>query len=208
VVAPLGALFPEALHIVVPEGSDIRSVDDLDGHSVSLGPEGSLTRALGEALLEARGVEAQVSEEIPSDALDSVEAGRLDALFWVFSLPAPLLVEQGEALGIRLLDVDDAAANAVLPDHPGLYTLDIPAGTYPGQGENVAVLSYSSVLYANTTTVDDDLAYDLVRALYENAGDIGHGLGAHILPENALNGIGGLPLHPGAERYYREQGVM
>jgi TRAP-type uncharacterized transport system substrate-binding protein len=52
------------------------------------------------------------------------------------------------------------------------------------------------------------MAYDLVRVMYENAGDIGHDVGSQVQLDTALDGLGSMELHPGARRYYEEQGVL
>lgn len=84
----------------------------------------------------------------------------------------------------------------------------IPGGTYHWVQEDVVTVSAFAVLVANTDTVDDDLAYQLAKTMIENANENTHPQAAHMTLENALLGSEGLPMHPGAEKYYREQGIL
>ncbi len=84
----------------------------------------------------------------------------------------------------------------------------IPAGTYDGQTEDVATVAVSNFLVTNAS-VSDEIAYQMTKLLFENLTELeaSHQAAALIKLENALNGMP-IPLHPGAEQYYREQGMI
>ncbi len=85
---------------------------------------------------------------------------------------------------------------------------EIPAGTYPNQPESVTTIAQANLLAVHAD-VDDDAVYALTRALFENLPFLHafHSATRELTLETALDGLP-VPLHPGAERYFREQGML
>src|SRR5690625_6835236 len=84
---------------------------------------------------------------------------------------------------------------------------DISKDAYPFLDADVPTIAAFAVMVGNTDTIDEELGYQLAKAMVENANEITHAQGAQMTLENALNGLDGLPIHPGAKRYYEEQGL-
>ncbi|MBS7348664.1 MAG: TAXI family TRAP transporter solute-binding subunit, partial [Comamonas sp.] len=84
----------------------------------------------------------------------------------------------------------------------------IPANTYSGQTEDVATAAIPNFLVTHSG-VSDDLAYAMTKQLYDNLETLyaAHNAAKNIKLENAVNGMS-IPLHPGAERFYKEVGVL
>jgi len=208
----VAALHPVLLHVVTLERSGIRRISDLRGRRVSLDGQGSGTRPLARRVLAAHGLgEADIDARAlePGIALERLAAGKIDAFFALGGVPLEAVLRANELAEIRLLPVspERLGSDEDLADmaRPGA----IPAGAYAGLPE-VATLAFTAQLL-----VDEGLAEDLVYAVTARlwAADTqrrlraAHLLGAGIAVERALQGLE-VPLHPGAERYYRERGLL
>ncbi|MFC7405955.1 TAXI family TRAP transporter solute-binding subunit [Georgenia alba] len=206
----IGKLYPEAAHIITLADSGYESVADLEGERIAVGPPGSGTRAVAEAILSAYGIEAgeyEPFEEEFGDAQGLLQDGNLDASIFVIGTPSSALNELAATNDVRLLPVEPDIAEEIAAD-TNFATYTLAAGTYDFLEEDVTTLSVFAALVASTTQVSPELGYDLTRAVYENAGDITLPQSDLITVEEALVGQGDIPLHPGAEQYYEEQGVL
>jgi hypothetical protein len=208
----IASLYPESIHLVAHKDSGIESVRDLEGKRVSLDEPGSGTLVDSRIILEAFGLtEDDVEAEYikPSPAVAKMRDGQLDAFFIVSGYPTGSVVELASAIGADLVPIDGPEVDALIEQYQ-FFTRDvIPAGTYEGIGEtNTLSVGAQWVVGAE---VDEELIYGITSALWhDNARkllDNGHAKGRAITPETALDGIG-IPLHPGAERYYREMGLL
>ncbi|MFV2194638.1 TAXI family TRAP transporter solute-binding subunit [Nocardiopsis sp. LOL_012] len=211
-IRALGNIYPEVMQVVVSADSDIESIADLEGMNVEIGPPGSGTEVAARAILESYGLDPD--EDINAfdstfgDAATALGDGQVDAAFGILSVPAAGIVEVSASNDVRLLPLDtEEIESGLMADDPSYSILEIPGGTYNGQDEPVNTLTQWATLYT-TSALDEDTAYELVRVMYENAGDIGHDVGSQVLLETAIDGLGDVELHPGAQRYYEEQGIL
>jgi uncharacterized protein len=205
-------LYPESIHIVAGMGSGIESVRDLKGKRVSLDEPGSGTLVDARIILEAFGVaEDDMTAHYvkPSRASAMMDEGQLDAFAIVAGYPTGSVLERCATSGCELVAIQGAEVDALLERYPFFAKDIIPAHTYPGVGET-ATLSVGAQWLVGAE-VDEDLVYGITKALWhENARkllDDGHSKGRAITLATALDGIA-VPLHPGAERYYREVGLV
>ncbi|WP_120005710.1 TAXI family TRAP transporter solute-binding subunit [Nesterenkonia muleiensis] len=199
-------LYPEAMHIVVREDSGIESIDDLDGATIAVGDVGSGTRIISDAILEY--YETDFTPEVTDfgASTEMLADGQIDASMFVAGPPVAALTQLAATTDVTLLTLDEADAEEIAGD--ALYDpYSISADSYDFLDEDVTTLSVFAVLAASTTQVSEDLAYDITAALFDNAEQITLDVGENIDVEEALYGIGDLPLHPGAERYFEEQGI-
>jgi uncharacterized protein len=205
-------LYPESVHIVARKDAGIRSVRDLKGKRVSLDEPGSGTLVDARLILEAFGLsEADLSPSYvkSSRAITMIDEGELDAYFIVAGYPTPSVVESCASAGCELVPIAGPEVDAMLAQYPFFAKDVIPAGTYPGVGETETISVGAQWVVG--AEVDEELVYGITKALWhENARkllDNGHAKGLAITLETALDGIA-IPLHPGAERYYREVGLL
>jgi TRAP transporter TAXI family solute receptor len=138
-----------------------------------------------------------------------IEEGQLDAFFIVAGYPTGSIPELCASLGCVLVPIEGPEVETLLEHYPFFAKDVIPAGTYPGVGlTNTVSVGAQWVVGAE---IDEELVYGITRALWhENARkllDDGHAKGKAITLATALDGIA-IPLHPGAERYYREVGLI
>lgn len=208
----IAALFQEHIHLVALAESGIESVADLKGKRVSLDEPGSGTYVDAKLILEANGLsESDVTPEALKGgaASEALRNGKIDAFFVVAGYPTGSLVELASAADIKLVPIDGVGATA-LADKYGFFSLsDIPAGTYEGvpATDTVAV----GAQWFTSANEDEELIYNITKALWNEQSrkllDAGHAKGKAITPDTALSGVG-VPLHPGAEKFYKEAGLI
>lgn len=208
----IAALFPEHIHLVVLAESDIQSVADLAGHRVSLDEPGSGTYVDANLILEAYGLSADdmTTEALkPGAASDALRNGQLDAFFFVGGYPTGAIVELASAVDIRLVPIDGEGAANLTGQYGFFAASDIPENAYEGVAAATTVAVGAQ--WITSANEDEELIYQITAALWNEKTrvllDVGHAKGASITLESALDGIG-IPLHPGAERYYREAGLI
>lgn len=207
-------LYPESIHLVASAKSGIDSVDDLKGKRVSLDEPGSGTLVDARIILEAYGLtEKDVEAEFlkPNQAADLMRDGNMDAFFFVGGYPAGAIAELASTGGgVTLVPIDGDAAKAVMEKYKFFAADTIPAGTYKGIDKDVATLSVGAQ-WITSADQPEELIYEITKALWNDNTrkllDSGHAKGKAIVKETALAGVG-IPLHPGAERFYREAGLL
>ncbi|GAB3842020.1 TAXI family TRAP transporter solute-binding subunit [Nesterenkonia populi] len=199
-------LYPEAMHIVVREDSGFESIEDLEGATIAVGDVGSGTRAISDAILDHYEIDYTTEETEFGDSTEMLADGQIDASMFVVGVPVGSLTELAQSTDTELISLPEEDAEEIAED--GLfeaYTIDAEA--YDFLEEDVTTLSVFAALVASTTQVSEDLAYDITAALFENIDDVTVAQGESIDIDEALYGIGDIPLHPGAERYFEEQGI-
>jgi len=205
----IGNLYPEALHIVVREDSDYDSVADLEGATIAVGDAGSGTRITSDKVLESYGLEEGDYETEVTDFGSSTEMladGQIDATMFVVGTPVAGLTQISAQTDVKLLSLDDDVAQEV--EGSGSETVyDIPTDAYDFLEEDVQTVAVFAAIIASTTQVSEDVGYEITKATFENADDITVEAAQFIDIEEALLGIGDIPLHPGAERYFEEEGI-
>ena len=209
----IAALYPEHIHVVARADAGIETVADLAGMRVSLDEPGSGTYVDALIILEAFGLtEDDVDAEYlkPGPAGDAMRNGQLDAYFIVAGYPTGAVAELASALDIALVPIAGPEAAAVIDEY-GFFSADpIPAGTYEGVDVDTETLAVGAQWITNVEQ-SEELVYQITQALWNSNTrrllDVGHAKGASVTPDTALAGIG-IPLHPGAERFYREAGLI
>lgn len=206
----MGKLYPEAAHIITLESAGLESVSDLAGLRVAVGPPGSGTRAVADAILSAYGIEEgdyTAFEEEFGDAQGLLQDGNLDASIFVIGTPSAALNQLSATNSVRLLSIDQEVADQLAADTDfEAYTLG--ADTYDFLDGDVVTVSVFAALIGSTTQISPEVGYEITKSMYENAGDITLPQGALITLDEALVGQGDVPLHPGAEQYFSEQGLL
>jgi uncharacterized protein len=205
-------LYPESLHIVTHNESHIQSVRDLVGKRVSLDEPGSGTLVDARIVLEAFGVsEDDLTPHFlkQSQAIAMMDEDELDAFFIVAGYPTGSVLDFCAMSSCDLVPITGPEVDALLEQYPYFARDVLPAGTYPGVGQTETLSVGAQWLVG--ADVEDELVYGITKALWhENARqllDNGHAKGQSITLATALDGVA-VPLHPGAERYYREMGLI
>lgn len=208
----IAALFEEHIHLVALADSGIDSVADLAGKRVSLDEPGSGTYVDANLILEANGLSAS---DVTAEALkggaaaEALRNGKIDAFFVVAGYPTGSLVELASAADIKLVPISGSGADALTEKYGFFASSDIPEGTYEGVATTTTVAVGAQ--WFTSASQDEELIYNITKALWNEESrkllDVGHAKGKTITLESALTGVG-VPLHAGAERFYREAGVL
>ena len=208
----IASLFPEAAHLVVRADSQIHSVTDLAGKRISLGEQGSGTAVDGNVLLTAAGLgEKDLTRKYlrPGPAAEELKAGDIDALFLIGGTPVPAIRDLAKSTPIRLIPLNGEIVDTLKKDFGLYHYAVIPGGVYPGvEAETVSLGFYA--LWLVNADIDSGLVYAITKSLWHEATEkllaAVDPIGQRVRLDRALNGVS-VPLHPGAERFYREAGL-
>lgn len=206
-------LYPESVHVVVKKGSGIKSITELKGKRVALDEPGSGTLINARIILAAYGIkEADIKPDYikPNQAADKLKDGSLDAFFFTGGAPAGAIAELASAGGgIELLPIDGPQADGLRMASPFFAVDTIAAETYKGVAQ-VKTLAVGAQ-WVTSVKADTETVYQITKATFSEAGQkaikAGHPKGAFINLQNAVRGAG-IPFHPGAEKFYKEAGVL
>jgi TRAP transporter TAXI family solute receptor len=206
-------LYPESIHLVVKKGSGIKTVADLKGKRVALDEPGSGTLIDARLVLAAYGVkESDLRPEYikPNQAGDKLKDGSLDAFFFVGGAPAGAIAELASSgAGIELVALGGPQAEALRKSSPWFAVDNIAANTYKDVPA-VTTLAVGAQL-VTSAKIDTETVYQITKAMYSDATQktlaAGHAKGKYITKENAVVGAG-IPFHPGAEKFYKEVGLL
>jgi len=205
-------LYPETIHLVVRSDSGIKSVAGIKGKKISLDRPGSGTRVDAQLVVRAFGIDAADFDSYAlgsGAAADALREGEIDGFFFVAGTPATAVQELAEEALIDLVPIAGPEIDKLLKDQPFFAHQSLPRGTYPGIPD-IETLSVGAQ-WIVSEKVPEETVYAITKALWHPTTrqllDKGHPKGSQIVLEKALDGLG-IPLHPGAERYYREVGLL
>jgi uncharacterized protein len=209
----IAALFPESVHIVVLQDSPIKTLRDLKGKRVGLGEKESGTLADARIVLEAAGLsEREVKADYSrlSEAAAGVRDKTLDAFFLFGGYPIPAIAELAAATPIRLVPIPEETFDKLKKRYPFFTRSTIPADAYTGLESETPTASLNA-LWVVSADVPGDVVFAITKSLWSEPTRkflaARHVIGRRITPERALDGID-IPLHPGAEQYYRENALL
>ena len=206
----VAALYTEACQLVVRADSDIETPEDLQDRTVSIGEEESGTAQNAEQILAAYGLNDHLVHTVALDytqAAEELRNGTIDAMFCTAGTQTAVIEELAADCGIRLLNIEEGAASRLLGTYPAYRSLTIPAGTYTGQTEDVHTVGVQALLLASDTLAAGEVR-TLTARLFENQDTLQTALSPALLsPAEACEDLP-VPLHPGAEAWYQEQGLL
>ncbi|MBM7855087.1 TRAP transporter TAXI family solute receptor [Desulfohalotomaculum tongense] len=212
-IAGAGVIYPEIMQVIAPKDSGIKTIADLKGKRVSIGPVGSGTASSAVKILQAYGIDPDKDikkfQDTFADAARKIKDGNLDAAFAVLAVPAANIVDITTAVPVNIVDIEGEGLKKLLESEPAFSPFEIPAGTYEGEDEVGHTVAQWASLYV-PADMDEDLVYNLTKNMYENIETIAsaHARGNQISLDNAVKGFAPVPLHPGAEKYFKEVGVL
>ena len=204
----VAAIYPNYIQIVASKASNIKSLADLKGKSLSVGAPKSGTELNARAIFKAAGLsynDLKKIEYLPfAESVELMKNRRLDATLQSAGLGVASLKDLSDSVDITMVAIPaDVIAKLGAP----FIEATIPANSYKGQGGDVKTVAVANFL-VTSAAVSDDLAYQMTKQLFENIPDLvaAHEVASEIKLETALGGMP-VPLHPGAEKYYKEKEV-
>jgi len=203
-------VYPNPQNFIAMEWApEIKSVRDLKGKRVSVGMLGSAGENYWKGIMDILGwTYDDIIEEftVHQTCIDQVRNRQIDAAIWPDAAGSASFTEMMQTGFARFVDIDDDIIEGMTTGMDFPFVL--PAGAFPGQDKAVKTFAGSAILVAGEQ-VSEDIIYKLVKSMYENQEFLinVHPIAKYMVLEQALNGQP-FPLHPGAEKYYREMGVM
>lgn len=202
----VAALYMEQVQIVTLN-PDIKTVADLAGKNVSIGAVGSgvyfnALDVLGAYDLTEEDITPQYQDFATS--VDSLKDGKIDAAFIVAGAPTTAVVDLASGNDIYLVSLDQEHIDKLIESSPYYSAYTITADTY-GTPEDCTTVAVGAVVIAGND-VSEDAVYDFVSTIFDNKGSLGHAKEAELDLEFATS-ITNVPYHPGAAKYFQEQGV-
>ncbi len=207
----IAVLYPEIIQLVVRADGPVKTVADLKGLKVGVGAPGSGTEANFRQLMDVYGLP---KDAVNAQYLSFAESGEqfkdkhIDAFLVTAGIPNAAIMDISSQHEIRILNIADDMAKKLTEKYPFLSPAKIPANTYKNQTEPVSTVAVNAVLIVNAE-IKDDVVYNLTKALFDNQAELAsaHAKGKELALETAVKGVS-IPFHPGAEKYYKEKGLM
>ncbi len=205
------SVHPEPFTVVARADAGIASFDDLRGMRVNVGNPGSGQRATMEVVLDALGWTmddfALASELAPAEQAAALGDNNVDAIIYTVGHPNGSIQEAVSTTEAILVPVTGDAIDALIADNPYYAAATIPGGMYDGTPDDVSTFGVRAT-FVTSANVPDDVIYTVVSAVFDNFDRFRglHPAFANLTPESMIADGLSAPLHPGAERYYREQG--
>ena len=203
-IRTLFSMYDAQQHLIVPEGSDIETVYDLEGKSVSVDAMGSGCQVTSYIILEYAGILDDVDTEYYSqpEARDALIDGDVDAVFYNFASEAGVIEEIKASRDIRFIPMDEDLIDEIVEDYPYFVGGVIPEGHY-GLEEDVTSLNVGNLMLVHED-MDEDFAYKLLEDIFhEDSIDELEGIHPMASHFEVVDGIEP-PLHPGAERFLED----
>lgn len=206
----IASLYPNFCQVITVEGTGIESIEDLAGKRVGVGAPGSGTEVDARNILAAHGITYDDVEEDYLSYAESVEQmknGTVDAAFLTSGLPNSTIMDLATTHDVVIVPIRPEMVEKLAEEVPFYSSEIIPAGTYDNE-EDVYTAAVKSILITNSE-VSEQVAYDITKTLFENLQAMRdtHSAADHIDIEKFNQGMP-IPLHPGAERYFKEAGVL
>ncbi|MDO5658711.1 MAG: TAXI family TRAP transporter solute-binding subunit [Paracoccus sp. (in: a-proteobacteria)] len=205
------SIHPEPVTLLARADSGITDLASIAGKRVNIGPAGSGTQATVDLLLDGSGMSrsdlALAAELRPDEQGPALCDNQIDAFFFAVGHPSANIADPTTTCGAKLIPVEGAGVDTLVEENPYYAKVDIPGGLYTGNDDAVPTFGVLATL-VTSSNVPDEAVYNLVKSVFENM-DTFRGLHpafANLDPERMVEDGLSVPLHPGAEQFYREQG--
>lgn len=212
-VMAVSFLYGAPAQLVVRKGSGIKSTKDLVGKKVGVGNAGSGAFANCDLFFNHMGIWDKIERNAMgyNDAAAAFGNNQLDA-FWLFTaFPSGAVIMAAQTNDIELVNLGkDAEESGFYKEYPYFSKLVVPAGTYKGVDKDVPSFQDSALWVANKD-VPADIVYDLLSKIYTDEGlAYMKGQKKTFKAMSVKSGADGIvtPLHPGAERFWKEKGIL
>lgn len=206
----LAVLIPQEFAIAVWADGPIKTIRDVRGRVVNTSPRGASNELILRRVLAAHDIamtDIRVNHSSTSDGIDQMKSKQAEVIGLLLTNPAGALLDMASSAPIRLLSIETPIVEKLKATYPGYTSETIRANTYGGQTSDVQTIG-DPVVLVTRAQIDDQTVYAMTKALLENRDRLiaVQKTMQHFQAKTAAADIG-LPLHPGALRYYREVGV-
>jgi TRAP transporter TAXI family solute receptor len=213
-VRTLMVLYPNQMHVVTIEGTGIDKLADLKGKRVSTGSPGSATEVMAFRVIEAAGLDKDKDMKRErlgvAESVNAIKDRKIDAFFWVGGLPTAAVTDLAATPGVKMKMIDHSdVVDKMNAKYGKLYAASvIKAGVYPSQDKDNKNTVVWNILVANAN-MPDEMAYKVVQTMIEKKADLVavHQEAKSFSLDNQIKSNSSVPWHPGAVKYFTEQGV-
>jgi TRAP transporter TAXI family solute receptor len=207
------SVHPEPFTVVARADSGITNFTDLKGKRVNVGNPGSGQRGTMEVVMEAMGwtmADFTLASELKAaEQSKALCDNKIDAMVYTVGHPSGSIQEATTACDSVLVTVDGPVIDKLVADNAYYRKAVIPGGMYRGNDQDTVTFGVGAT-FVTSTKVADDVVYNLVKAVFENFDDFRrlHPAFEHLKKEQMIKDGLSAPLHPGAEKYYKEVGLL
>ena len=207
------SIHPEPFTVVARADAGIATFDDLKGKRVNVGNPGSGQRGTMEVLMEAKGWTmddfALASELQAAEQSQALCDNNIDAMIYTVGHPSGSIQEATTACDSILVPVTGPEVEQLVADNPFYRVATIPGGMYRGTDADVMTFGVGATL-VSSAAVPEDTVYALVKAVFSDIDQFRglHPAFANLDPKEMANDGLSAPLHPGAEKYFKEEGLV
>lgn len=209
-VRALCAVFASMSGWMALKSSGLTMVNELDGKNVAIGPEASATEIAALVAFEQLGITPGTTVNLGlGDAAEEVGDGLRDATTAFGGLPIGGHLSVAQTKECTFLGYTDEELDKIIASNPSYYKTKIPAGTYPGQDEDIPTFGVKCLIVVNAS-MDDETAHQFAEAIATHVDELASAHAAMIDmkdPDFLCNNIP-IELHPGAAAYYKEAGML
>ncbi len=204
-------LYPNYVQIVTTDKTGITKFEDLKGKRVGIGAPNSGVELNARMMYEAHGMtyeDSKVDYLNYGEAIDQMKNGLIDAAFVTSGIPNATVMELGVTNKIVIVPIEGEGADRLIEKYPFFVREVIPKETYNTDADANTVTVRNIMIVREE--LPEEVVYDLTKGIYENIADIkaSHNTAdKHISLENSQIGVS-IPFHPGAEKYFREVGII
>jgi TRAP transporter TAXI family solute receptor len=207
------SLHAEPLTVVARAEAGISNFDDLKGKRVNIGNPGSGQRALMDVLIAQKGWTnsdfALAAELAPAEQSSALCDNNIDAFAYTVGHPAGAIEEATTTCDSVIVPVEGEAVDKLVEENPYYFKATIPGGMYRGTNEDVNTFGVGATV-VTSANVPEDVVYTFVSSVFDKFEEFKglHPAIANLTPEEMVGQGNSAPMHPGAEKYYREQGWL
>jgi TRAP transporter TAXI family solute receptor len=201
----VAALYSSVFHIVVLENSPIKSIPDLKGKKVAVGPAGGGTADTMVPIFEAYGMtpdDITASYISYTDSVTQLADGNLDAVFLQAGYPASAIMQLRATHKIRLIDIEEQKLQAIVKKYPYYADLVLPKNVY-NVPKDTLILGIPNTLIVRKD-MDEQQVYKITKAIFDHLDEFGEAVATakQVDIKKAPKTV--IPMHPGAQKYFNE----
>lgn len=207
------SLYTEPFNIIARADSDIANIADLAGKRVNLGNPGSGDRATMQVVMNAfhwNNSSFKLASELKgSERSQALCDNKIDAYIYLVGHPNVAISEASTSCNARLIPANGPEIERIVAQHPYYTYTTVPAGMYSESDPEITSFGVAATL-VTSSDISDQAVYNLVKAVFENFDTFRalHPALAHLDKQQMVSAGLSIPLHPGAEKYYREVGLL
>jgi TRAP transporter TAXI family solute receptor len=206
----IGGAYPNYNQIVASKESGIKTLADLKGKTISVGAPKSGTELNARAIFKAAGLTYEDMGKVQylpfAESVELIKNRQLDATLQSSGLGMAAIRDLSSVMPLNYVSIPTDVVAKI--GNPAYQSAMIPANTYDGQPEAVPTVAITNILVTRED-VPEEVAYEMTKLMFDNLTRLGnsHSAAKDIKLETAAKDLP-IPLHPGAERYYKEKGAL